>query len=111
MILINASQTRAAVECAAMLFARMHSAKQTATGYGPSSARALLRAPSVEVLRAIWKTGDASDRELVAARVAVWCERRHTLAAFMPKIIQREKARQQPDGLGPGAITVRIERR
>lgn len=111
MMIINEAQTRAAVECAATLFARMHSTRQTATGFGPGSARAIIRAPAVAVLRAVWKTGDASARELVASRVAACCENSVTLAKTMPKIIQRERERQQPAGLGPGAISVRIFRK
>ena len=79
----------ALADCAARSFAEWRTSKHPE----PDSAKArqYLRAEPVRAIRYLWKTGDASQRTTVAARVAIWMNR--PVKEIMARVDQRENAR------------------
>jgi hypothetical protein len=83
-------------ECAAQVFNRY---RPSPGDKGIELLRKSLRYPAVQTLRALWKSGDASMRTTVAARVKAWNPRidvmanNGVLAEFIARIDKREKAR------------------
>lgn len=75
-------------ECAAREFATYRTAKQADDEPG----RRYLRADPVRALRYLWRTGNAEQRSLVAARVAVWM-RRPDVGRISKSVLERERAR------------------
>ena len=76
-------------DCAARIFAASRTTKSS--DRAAVKRRKLLRQPAVETLRYLWKTGDPSQREAVACRVAVWMKR--PVEGLGKRIRNREKAR------------------
>lgn len=83
-------------ECAAQVFNRHRPAPGDK---GIEWIRQRLRYSAVQTLRALWKSGDASMRTTVAARVQAWkpgtdvMAKNSVLAEFIARIDKREKAR------------------
>lgn len=78
----------ALADCCARVLAD-HPAIKVEAYEGQRGTRAILVEPSIRALRFLWKTGDAHQRALVAARVAVWLKR----TPESVRIYAREKAR------------------
>lgn len=83
-------------ECAAQIFNRHRPAPGDK---GIEWVRKRLRYSAVQTLRTLWKSGDASTRTSVAARVQAWkpgtdvMAKNDVLAEFIARIDKREKAR------------------
>ena len=75
-------------ECAAREFAEYRTAKLP----DDERFRRYLRADPVRALRYLWRTGNAEQRSLVAARVAIWMKR-PDVGRISNSVLERERAR------------------
>jgi hypothetical protein len=82
----------ALVDCAARVFAQQRTSEWP--GAENSVTRGILRENAVHGLRYIWRTGDAQQRSLVAARVKCWMSKGSgDIKTCSQRVLDREKQR------------------